>query len=515
MCTSRLRGAALVAASFAFLPALAHAAAARVDFTLGEVIAFDAAGQHRPLRKGDSVEPGDTVRTNDGRAQLRFTDGAYVALQPGTVFRIDEYRFEGRADGSERGWFSLLAGGMRTITGLVGRSNKRNYQVQTRAATIGIRGTEYQLKVDSGLSGSVGEGEIGVCNAAGCLGVTNGQSFSVLNPATLAAVSAVRTSFPPPQPGPLQSPLGAGQQGSATSPPALQVTQISPAVNDPAQVFAPSAGGNGTTPPQAGELASGAGYAIAYAREKGPDQIGSIVTGVINNSLATFNASDHLLSYAAPSGIDLRQPAASITGAGADSLIGWGTWTSAFIDGGVEYAPGVNQGMHYVIGKPAPAPQLNDGFASFNLLNATRPTGTDNGAPGVLSAATLWVNFTTARVDLALQVDYAARTYALDTRNAEGTLMRLNRGQASFDAANLPTSGCVTLEGCGTSVRGVIVGSQAQRAGIAYQINDGPPGSIATAMHAAPAHAASEGVPGAAPLSVHGAAAFTRVLNDH
>jgi len=492
------REAAVVAFGLAIFPALACAAAARVDFTLGNVVAIDSAGQQRPLRKGDAVEQGDTVRTNGGRAQLRFTDGAYVSLQPDTLFRVDEYRFEGRADGSERGWFSLLAGGMRTITGLVGRSSKRNYQVQTSVATIGIRGTEYQLKLGNTLSGSVGEGEIGVCNAAGCLGVTNGQSFFVLNPGTLPAVSAVRTSFPPPQPEPLQSPLGAGEQGNANGPPPVQVTQISRVVNR---------NGPGGDLGNVG-LASGKGYALAYARDNGPDQIGSIVKGVINNTTATFDASKQLISYIGPSKIDLRQPSPSITGAGADSLISWGTWTNAFIDNGVEYALGSNQGMHYVIGKPTPAPQLTHGSAKFDLLGATRPTGTDNGTPGMLTAATLWVNFATARVDLSMQVNYAAQSYAVDTRGEAANLMRLNRGQASFDAIKLPTSGCVTPTGCGTNVQGVIVGDLGQRAAAAFQINDGLPATtLATSKPAALA------APGAAPLSVHGAVTFTRVGN--
>jgi hypothetical protein len=519
--TLRLRDGCLAVAVLALLPSAAYAAAARVDFAIGEVVAINPAGQHRGLRKGDTIEQGDTVRTNGGRAQLRFTDGAYVALQPDTLFRVDRYHFEGRADGSERGWFSLLAGGMRTITGLVGRSNKRNYQVQTRVATIGIRGTEYQLRLDSALTGSVGAGEIGVCNAAGCLGIADGQSFVVLDRSTRPAVSLVRTSFAPPQPGRLQSPLGAGQEGNAAAAPPAQVTQLSPAVNRaggaPAQSggnTGSSGGGSVATPPQVGQLASGRGYALAYARDSGPDSIGSTVIGVTNNSDATFDAMDRLSSYTAPSGIDLRQHAPSVAGSGADSLIGWGTWTGEFVDAGAQYVLGANQGMHYAIGKPAPAPQINQGFATFDLLGATRPTGTDNSAPGTLSAASLWVNFTTARVDLAMQVDYGARSYALDTRNAEGALMQLNRGHASFEGASLPTGGCANAAACGTNVRGVVVGEQAQRAALAYQINDGAyptnDGIDGARALSRPAALASDN-PAVAPLSIHGAAAFTRV----
>ena len=145
------------------------APAAQVEFAMGDPVAITAAARERVLHKGDTVESGDLVNTKSGRVQLRFSDGAYVSLQPDTQFRIDEYRYDGKSDGSERGFFSLLKGGLRTITGLVGRQHKRNYQITTTVATIGIRGTEYTLSLNGGLKGSVGEGEIQVCiPAAAC-----------------------------------------------------------------------------------------------------------------------------------------------------------------------------------------------------------------------------------------------------------------------------------------------------------------------------------------------------------
>ena len=163
---------ALIAAIAAAYPAVGYAApAAQVDFAVGDVTAVGPNGQSRTLGKGAQIEQGDTVNTNAGRAQLRFTDGAYVSLQPQTQFRIDQYRYEGKSDGNEKGFFSLLKGGLRTITGLVGRSNKRNYQVSTSVATIGIRGTEYTIQYGQSVTGTVGEGEINVCNGAGCLSV--------------------------------------------------------------------------------------------------------------------------------------------------------------------------------------------------------------------------------------------------------------------------------------------------------------------------------------------------------
>src|SRR6266702_4278726 len=106
----------ITGACLALAPCIAAAApAARVEFVTGSVSATAPTGQTRLLAKGAEVDRGDTVTTRDGRAQLRFSDGAYVSLQPQTLFRIDQYRYDGKSDGSERGFFSLLKGGLRTI----------------------------------------------------------------------------------------------------------------------------------------------------------------------------------------------------------------------------------------------------------------------------------------------------------------------------------------------------------------------------------------------------------------
>ncbi len=152
------------------------AGAARVDFAVGDVKALRADGKSRPLAKGAEVASGETIDTGNGRAQVHFTDGAQVSLQPQTQFRIDDYRFSGKADGSEKGFFSLLKGGLRTITGLVGRSNRDNYKVTTTVATIGIRGTEYTVAYGNSISVTTGYGTIELCNPAGCLLIHSGET---------------------------------------------------------------------------------------------------------------------------------------------------------------------------------------------------------------------------------------------------------------------------------------------------------------------------------------------------
>lgn len=187
-------GAALALFS---LSALA-APAAYLEFVTGSVLIGNRQNQTRPAEKGMALEEGDTVMTNDGRAQVRFSDGGYFSLQPQTHFRVDEYRYSGNHDDGDHVFLSLLKGGLRTISGLVGKSNRAAYRMTTTVATIGIRGTEYVLDLNSTLYGHVAHGAIEVCNGAGCVTVPGGQAFFVSSPSTLPVFTEKRSVLAPP-----------------------------------------------------------------------------------------------------------------------------------------------------------------------------------------------------------------------------------------------------------------------------------------------------------------------------
>src|SRR5262245_26597896 len=94
---------ALVSAAFA-QSALANSG--RVDFTIGSVTVTSAGGQAQALARGTEIRTGDRITSGvDGRAQIRFSDGGYVSLQPNSDFDIKEYRFEGKTDGNESAVF--------------------------------------------------------------------------------------------------------------------------------------------------------------------------------------------------------------------------------------------------------------------------------------------------------------------------------------------------------------------------------------------------------------------------
>lgn len=142
------------------------------------VSAVDESGKVRELARRSPVFVGDLLRTSpQGRAQVKFQDGAIVAMRPGSELRVDEFAYKPEA-GIEKSLMSLLKGGFRTVSGAIGKTNPDNYRVKTPVATIGIRGTFYEARLgEDGLSTGVWDGGITVCNASGCIDLGQGSDY--------------------------------------------------------------------------------------------------------------------------------------------------------------------------------------------------------------------------------------------------------------------------------------------------------------------------------------------------
>jgi hypothetical protein len=74
-------------------------------------------------------------------------DGAEVHLKEDSALKISEYVITAGYGKESSSILDLIRGGLRKITGSIGASSFANYQVQTGFATIGIRGTEYVIKL--------------------------------------------------------------------------------------------------------------------------------------------------------------------------------------------------------------------------------------------------------------------------------------------------------------------------------------------------------------------------------
>ena len=264
-----------------FFAATANAAdaplAGTASIVAGAVSARSVKGESRLLSKGDAVYSGDRILTGAaGYVRLGFLDGGAMVLRPNTEFAIEDFRFTlgnveppvqvvtpppaspvakastpapglqigQQGEVGNRAFFRLVRGGLRAVSGLVGKINREEYGVRTPVATIGIRGTAFTTvfcdavcAADATVQGSlpagesalggtisaVDQGSISVVSAAGNTATVNASQFM------LTTASGLNISLPA-LPGFLsaESWLNAAQQGAAApsaASPAAAATQ--------------------------------------------------------------------------------------------------------------------------------------------------------------------------------------------------------------------------------------------------------------------------------------------------
>ena len=332
------------ALSAAFPTYSAAQSVAKIDFAAGAVTASTADGRSRTLIKGADVQVGETVTTQDGRAQMRFRDGAYVSLQPQTQFKVENYVFDGRGSSNENAVMSLLKGGMRTITGLIGKTNRDGYKVQTTTATIGIRGTEYSVTYDAGGSVSmfVAGGAIAVSNQAGTTVVPAGQSVRVDSQNSAPETSDEKPFLPPDG---NRTQIAAPQNPIQDSNPLLPILTGTIPLAPIADVF------------------TGSSPSSAISKSVTLNAAGAL-TSVEFQSLLGLTT----LFFQGPSTQVLAVGSANPVSAGNDGVIAWGRWIGGVTSQGNDLA--TNGPYHYVVGLPV-TNMPTSGVASYSAMGAT------------------------------------------------------------------------------------------------------------------------------------------------
>jgi len=185
-----MNGSRLLVAALAACAALAGAPAVAkvgdVQFVLGDVRVLDPAGKARAVKRGDLIDEGETILTGaDGNAQLLMIDKTRLTVRPSTELKFTEFRYQ-KNPATDRGLLSLTKGVFRTVTGLIGRTNRARYQVATPNATIGIRGSQGLIgHLDSGSWLLIEDLLMSMQNQGGELVGGKGDIFNAPNPFTL------------------------------------------------------------------------------------------------------------------------------------------------------------------------------------------------------------------------------------------------------------------------------------------------------------------------------------------
>jgi hypothetical protein len=429
----------VIAAAFP-TPSFAAGSAGVAQFIAGEVSVLHPNGKTEALSKGKPLESGESILTgNGGRAQVRFSDGGLVSLQPNTEFKIANYVDEADPK-QDRFLVDLLRGSMRAITGLIGKRNRENYKVTTTTATIGIRGSGFSVgyNPDGSLGITTELDAIEVCNAGGCVGLTAGESVRVINSSEAPVRTNVRANVPTPPPA--QDAVVVGNQTTSDGKPAI-VPAAAPA--PVRQVFTDMAAAVAFTDSAGNPLVE------SYYPEAGTAVLTSFLSGkpIDFDSLDSRNV---LTQFRSTPGLTNMEKGALGVPSDPD-FVGWGSWVT-----GQKIVAGSTstiESVHFVMGRPTPLGQMpaDNMQGTYQLAGGTAISST-LGA-GQLVSGSLIANFGAYSPgqgygSLALTTRFGGNDYSINT---------------SIDINNSKITNT-----SGTNVTGFFTGNNASRAALVY-----------------------------------------------
>lgn len=178
------------------------------------------AGKSRALAVGGLLESGEVITVNKGGAMtVKFEDGQIVVLQENSRFAIEKYDYNKKNISQSSVAMSLLSGGMRFITGVIGGTRKEAIAMKAGTATIGIRGTDLAINI-AGVNytvtvqnGAITLNAVPISTGQGATGQTSAPVVPVpvitLPAAAIAAVAATVQKAVP-----ATNPVGVTQQAT-------------------------------------------------------------------------------------------------------------------------------------------------------------------------------------------------------------------------------------------------------------------------------------------------------------
>jgi len=127
------------------LQTLANTPVGNVLIAKGVVTASLSNSGLRTLSKGSEVFLGETISTaSDSFVVIKMKDTSKLSLRPLSEMTLEKYSEE---SGKEEALFDLIKGGLRAISGEIGKKRPEQFRVETNIATVGIRGTDFIVRL--------------------------------------------------------------------------------------------------------------------------------------------------------------------------------------------------------------------------------------------------------------------------------------------------------------------------------------------------------------------------------
>ena len=222
----------LSGALLALLLPLAAGAQGAVTSVEGKA-ALERGTQSTNVVAATPVQAGDTLRVQkQSKVQLQFDDDSLFMIPGAAVLRVDAFEAPEKAPG--RAIYTLVDGGLRTITGRVSKNPQDVYELHTDLATVTVKGSAYTaLRCRATCAGQ--KAGLYVKAEKGLITVANGQGKLGLRPGEVAYVASADTAPVRVQNSPFLDPVFASAfafdgviEGTGEPPRIEQETPVSP-----------------------------------------------------------------------------------------------------------------------------------------------------------------------------------------------------------------------------------------------------------------------------------------------
>lgn len=122
-----------------------------LKYAHGNVTIESSSGETRKAVIDDDLMQNELVVTGAASiAVIQLNDDSRMTLRPYSAFRVSQLDMGDEGNDSSSSLsavLNLLRGGLRLVTGLIGKKNPAGYRLNTPVATIGIRGTEFNTRI--------------------------------------------------------------------------------------------------------------------------------------------------------------------------------------------------------------------------------------------------------------------------------------------------------------------------------------------------------------------------------
>ncbi len=91
---------------------------------------------------GEKLEKNDVINSSKGsKAQITMNDNTIITIGQNSTLNIFDYVYDESKPKDSKASFGFMKGSFKSITGAIGKINKKRFKLRTKSATIGIRGT--------------------------------------------------------------------------------------------------------------------------------------------------------------------------------------------------------------------------------------------------------------------------------------------------------------------------------------------------------------------------------------